>query len=403
MKSLLAALAAIAALALPSLAFAGGQTGIVVKVDVRSGLVAVVQAKGAVRLVHAHTAALRGLRPGSRVGFDAKRLRNDTYAAKGFTVRGAVRSVHLRGMIFAVDVKQSSFALSAHGAVLPLKLAKHARVLSTCTCLNVNSTDEVTLEFGAGGEVAAGAVTQVDPTTDAGAIDGTVSADAGGKVTVASGAYAITVLVPAWFDPSRLAVGEHVIAYFVRLPDGSYAIEAVASDGSVARADDPADEQGELQNINDQVGVDEQSDEQANDDQTDTQLVQNELADDEAAIADDLHELAQACSAHVDELKASGASADALAAATAECEQQLAQEEQQADQDLQECDQQLNEQVAGDPEAEQQLAADEQQSENDLEQSENEDEQDTADGSFDAGSSDSGASGSHSNVSTHHR
>jgi len=172
-KTRLAFVAAVAALALPSLAYAGGQSGVVAKVDVRSGLVAVAQGSGAVRLVHASASAACGLRPGSRVWFDAKRLGNGTYSTKTFTVSGWVRRVHVRGMIFAVDVKQASFALSAHGAVLPLRLAKQARVLSACTCLHTNSTDEVTLEFGAEGQVDAAAVTQIDPTTDAGAIDGT--------------------------------------------------------------------------------------------------------------------------------------------------------------------------------------------------------------------------------------
>ena len=133
-KSLLAALVAIVGLALPSLAFAGGQKGIVVKVNARSGLVAVAQAKGAVRLVHATTRDLRSVRPGSRIGFDATKLRNGTYSAKSIAVLGAVRRVHVRGMIFAVDAKHASFALTAHGAVLPLKLAKHARVLSRTSC-----------------------------------------------------------------------------------------------------------------------------------------------------------------------------------------------------------------------------------------------------------------------------
>jgi hypothetical protein len=384
-KPLLAALAAVAALALPSLAFAGGQTGITVKVDVRSGLVAVVDGKGAVSLLHAPASALQGLRPGRRVAFDAKKLRNGTYSVKTLAVAGAVRSVHVRGMIFAVDAKHASFALSAHGAVLPLKLAKHARVLSTCTCPHVNSTDDVTLKFGAAGQVDAAAVTQIDPTTDVGAIDGTVSADAGGKVTVTSGGYAITVLVPAWFDPSTLAIGEHVIAYFVRLPDGSYAISAVANDGSADQADDPADEEGDMENIDNQVDLDEQSDEQADNDQTGAQLAQNELAADQASISNELHELAQSCSAHVDNLKAAGASQDALAAATAGCQHELAAEAEQAHQDLQDCEQEIHAQLAGDPAALQQLAADEQQAESDLQTSEHQDEQDTADGSFDAG------------------
>jgi hypothetical protein len=275
-------------------------------------------------------------------------------------------------MIFAVDSKHASFALSAHGAVLPLKLAKHARVLSSssCGCPHVNSTDDVTVEFGAGGEVDAAAVTEIDPTTDAGAIDGTVSADAGGNVTVTSGGYAITVWVPAWFDPSRLAIGEHVIAYFVRRADGSYAIEAVANDGSVAEADSSAGEQGDIENCDNQVGDDEQSDEQVDGDQTDLELAQNELATDEAAISNDLHELAQECTAHVDELTAAGASDADVEAADAACDEQLATDEHQAGQDLQDCYQEVGEQIAGDPAAEQQLAADELQAEHDLQQSE---------------------------------
>ena len=387
MKSLVAGIAALAALALPSFALAAGQSGVVAKIDRSSGLVAVVSGKGVVSLVHAPPLALRSLRPGNRVGFVAKRLRNATFSTEAFTVAGAVRRVKVRGMVLSVDAKHASFALSAHGAVLPLKLAKRARVLSGCGCPSLHSTDEVTLEFGPNGQIDAAAVAQIDLTADAGAIDGIVSAEAGGTVTVTSAGSTITVGIPAWFDPSKLAIGEHVIAYFVRLPDGSYAIEAVASDGSVSEADDPSGEQGDVQNINDQVGADEQSGEQANGDQTDAQLVLAELADDEAAISNDLHEGAQACAAHVDELKTSGASAAELAAATAACQQTLAAEEQQANQDLQDCEQQVNEQVAGDSEALQELANEEQQTEADLQQSEQQDEQDTQDGSFDSSSS----------------
>jgi hypothetical protein len=401
-KLLLASLVLAAALALPSLALAGGQTGIVAKVDTRSGLVAVVGAKGAVSLVHSPTPALRGLRPGSRVSFEARQLRNGTFSATGFDKTGRVRSVHVGGVVFAVDPKHGSFALSAHGAVLPLRLAKHARVLASCTCPKLNSTVDVTLGFGAGGQVDAAASTQVDPTADAGAIDGTVAIDASGEVTVSSGMYAITLLVPAWFDPSKLAAGEHVIAYFLRLPSGEYAIEAVANDGSIAQADDPNGEQGDVQNVENQVGVDEQSGVQANDDQTDTELAQAELAADEAAIANDLHELLQACLAHVNELSASGASAADLAAAIADCHQQLVQLEEQAAQDLQHCEQQVSEQVAGDPEAEQQLAQDERQAEQDLQESENQDAEQAADGSFDSGAPASDNSGSGGTASVRH-
>jgi hypothetical protein len=386
-KSLVAAIAAVAALALPSLAFAGSQSGVVAKIDRSSGLVAVVQSKGAVALVHAPVSALHNLRPGSRVVFDAKRLRNATSSTRAFTVTGVVRRVKVRGMVVSLDAKHSSFALSAHGAVLPLTFTKHARKLSACGCPALNSTDEVTVEFGAAGQITASAVTQVDPTADVGAFDGVVSAEAGGTLTLASTGSTITVVIPAWFDPSKLAVGDHVIAYFVRRPDGSYAIEAVANNGSADEADDPSGEQGDVENIEHQCGVDEQSGEQASSDQTAAQLALAELAADEAAIENDLHEGAQECSAHVDKLKAAGATAAELATATATCVQTLAEAQHQANQDLQDCEQEVEEQVSGDAGALQELTNAEQQLEGDLQQSEQQDAQDTQDGTFDSGSS----------------
>jgi hypothetical protein len=78
MKARLAFMVALSALALPALAHAGGRSGVVAKVDVRSGLVAVAQGRGNVRLVHASASALRGLRPGSRVSFAQRaRARHD--------------------------------------------------------------------------------------------------------------------------------------------------------------------------------------------------------------------------------------------------------------------------------------------------------------------------------------
>lgn len=116
-------MAAVAAPALPSLAYPGGRSGIVAKVDVRSGLMAVAHGRGDLRLVYATASAARGL----RLWFDANAAPQGTDSAKTFTVRGWVRRVHIRGTISAVDVKQASFARSAHGALLPLKLSKHAR------------------------------------------------------------------------------------------------------------------------------------------------------------------------------------------------------------------------------------------------------------------------------------
>jgi hypothetical protein len=178
-----------------------------------------------------------------------------------------------------------------------------------------------------------------------------------------------------------------VIAYFVRRPDGSYAIEAVANNGSADEADDPSGEQGDVENIEHQCGVDEQSGEQASSDQTAAQLALAELAADEAAIENDLHEGAQECSAHVDKLKAAGATAAELATATAACVQTLAEAQHQANQDLQDCEQEVEEQVSGDAGALQELTNAEQQLEGDLQQSEQQDAQDTQDGTFESGSS----------------
>lgn len=376
MKRFVIALTGIAALALPSLALGGTERGVVVKVDRGARLVAVVNGQGTVTLVHAPATALGKLRPGNRVGFEAKKLRNTTVSTRNFAVTGNVRYAKVRGMVVSVNAKRSSFALSAHGAVLPLAFTKKARKLSSCGCPVRNSTDEVRIDFGATGETTAAAATQIDPTADVGAFDGVVSAETAKTLSLTSAGTSITVSIPAWFDPSKIAPGEHVLAYFVRRADGTYVIEAVARNGTADEADDPNADQGDVGNLDDQLDQDEQSEQTAGSDLTAAQLALAELADDEAAIELDLHEQAQECLAHVDELKTVGASSTDVAAAAADCAAKLAAAKLQAHEDLQACEQELEESLAGDPEAMQELTAGEQQVEGDLEQSEQEDTQD---------------------------
>jgi hypothetical protein len=358
----------------PALAQAAPSSGVVVKVDAASKLVAVVGGSGRVVLVHT-AQSLHGLRPGQRVSFDAKPLRNHTVATNAFKVSGKVRTVHVRGIALKASRKQ--LVLTAHGAVLNLALGRKLRVLSSVASgVKVGSTDDVTLSFDASGNEQAIGVQQIDPTADAGEIEGHVGAEGNGQLAVVSDGVTVTLHVPGWIDLAKLQPGEQILAYFVLRPDGSFALEAVAGDANEAQANDAQDEQGDVDALEQDVQNDEDQPQQNQNDDGDLQLAQAELQADTAGIIAQVHEVEQVCKDHVHALKGSGASATELAAASVECQRQLNDEAHQAQLELQAAIKDDGEQLASDPTALAQLQSEEQSLGQQLNQAEQTAEQD---------------------------
>jgi hypothetical protein len=378
------------------LAQAAPSSGVVVKVDAASKLVAVVEGQGHVVLVHAKQ-SLRGLRPGQQVSFDARPLRNHTVATDAFRLGGKVRTVHVRGI--ALQTTGRSLVLTAHGAVLKLALGRKLRTLSSAgSAVKAGSTDDVTVSFDAGGKEQATGVQQIDPTADAGEIEGTIGTEGNGQLTVVSNGVTLTLHLPGWIDLTKLQPGEQILAYFVRRPDGSFALEAVWADSNETQADDVQDEQGNVDNLEQDVQNDEDQPQQNQSDEGNAQVLLVEFKADVAGIVVQVHEVDQACHDHLHNLKSSGASGADLVAASVACQQALNQEKQHAQLELQAACSDENEQLASDPAALAQLQSDEQALGQELDQAEQTEEQglqaeEGADGIdvTESGSSDSGA------------
>src|ERR1700704_4877059 len=112
MKRLVIFLVVSAALLAPSAALA---SGVVLKVQRATHLVAVTNGKTKVSLVH--TAAK--LRVGQRVALTGRTLRNGTMAASSIRVIGRAKTVHFRGLL--LKKTGTRMVLSAGGAIISVR------------------------------------------------------------------------------------------------------------------------------------------------------------------------------------------------------------------------------------------------------------------------------------------
>src|SRR5882672_8798479 len=113
MKRLIVLVVAAAALLVPSAAFA---SGVVLKVQPASHLVAVASSRTHVALVH--TADASKLHVGQRVTVSSRKLGNGTLRASTIRVVGRAHVVRFRGLLLAKS--SSRFVVSAGGAVVTL-------------------------------------------------------------------------------------------------------------------------------------------------------------------------------------------------------------------------------------------------------------------------------------------
>jgi Cu/Ag efflux protein CusF len=237
MKRLILVLLAGAVLAAPGVAKA---SGVVLKVDRASKLVAVTRTANRVALVH--TGAR--VHVGQRVAMNARALRNGTFAATGVHVVGRTKHVRFRGMLLARS--HGRLVVSAGGAVISLRSAKRTTSSAGDSGPQPGSQVEVEAQVE-NDELETEDVTVVAPAAPGGSIEGHLTAIGTGTVTVTSEDMSLVLKVPAGIDLTKFKTGDEVLATFTQGPDGSLTLTQLAGDENAQEADD----QGEIENGDD--------------------------------------------------------------------------------------------------------------------------------------------------------
>ena len=229
MKRLVLFLIVAAALLAPSAALA---SGVVLKVQRATHLVAVTNGKTKVSLVH--TGAK--LRVGERVAVSGRTLRNGTLAASSVRVVGRARTVHFRGLV--LKKSGTRLVLSAGGAVISLNRGS-ARTTSSAgdSGPQPGSTVDVTATVRNDDELDEDNVTTVSADAPGGAIEGKLTIGTG-KITVVSEHMALVLNVPSTIDLSKFANGDEVLAKFTQGADGTLTLTALSGDDNAQEADD---------------------------------------------------------------------------------------------------------------------------------------------------------------------
>src|SRR4051812_15314809 len=230
MKRLAVLFVVAAALLAPSAAFA---SGVVLKVQRATHLVAIPRTNTKVALVHTNAAAR--LKVGQRVTMKTRTLRNGTLAASAIRVVGRAHKVHFRGLL----LKRSGarLVLSAGGAVIAMKRGA-ARTTSSAKddTPPVGTMVDVTATVNNDDELDEENLNPVDAAHPGGAIEGTLTIGTG-KVTVVSEHLALVLNVPTGFDMSKFANGDEVLAQFTQGADGLLTLTTLSSDENAEAAD----------------------------------------------------------------------------------------------------------------------------------------------------------------------
>jgi hypothetical protein len=226
---------AVAAFAVPGTAAA--RNGIVVKVDRPAALTAVAGAHGSVVLVHTKA----NVKLGQKVSFQAQQRANGTLASTGFRVVGVASRVHVRGVVLAH--RATGYVISAHGAVLPIRVLRRTSSASDTGVPPVGATVDVTAT------IADDTLDQEDAQpvlADArsGAIEGHLVTAPAGTIAVRSSGLTLVIAVPAGFVTSKFALGDEVLASFQRQADGSLVLTALAANDDDEQEDEGDDDHG---------------------------------------------------------------------------------------------------------------------------------------------------------------
>lgn len=230
MKRLILFLIVAAALLAPSAAFA---SGVVLKVQKASHLVAVTS--GATKVALVHTNAASRLHVGQRVSMTARTLRNGTLAASSVRVLGRSHVVRFRGLLLAKS--HTRFVVSAGGAVITVNRGTRSTSSANDTGPTPGSTVDVTATVGSTNELDDNSVTTVSADAPGGAIEGKLTLGTG-KVTIVSEHMALAINVPTGFDLSKFANGDEVLATFAQQADGTLLLTALSANGDAQEADD---------------------------------------------------------------------------------------------------------------------------------------------------------------------
>jgi hypothetical protein len=219
MKRLILLFVAAAALLAPSAALA---SGVVLKVQPASHLVAVTRTSTHVALVH--TSAK--LAVGERVAMTASTLRNGTLAASSMKVVGRVHTVKFRGLLLART--GSKLIVSAGGAVIALHRGGRATASALDSGPQPGSTVAITATVGTTGDLDEDAMTTVSPTAPGGQVEGQLLLGTG-TVTVTSEHLSLVLNVPAGLDITAFANGDDVLAVFSQASDGTLTLTSLSN------------------------------------------------------------------------------------------------------------------------------------------------------------------------------
>jgi hypothetical protein len=230
MKRLILLLALSAALLAPAGALA---SGVVLKVQPASHLVAVTRSATRVALVH--TSAAARLHVGQRVSLSARTLHNGTLSAASVRVLGRAHTVRFRGLLLAKS--RTNLVVSAGGAVISI----HRGTRSTSSARDggpqPGSQVAVQATVGADDELDADDVSVVTAMAPGGSIEGHLTLGTT-SVTVSSEHMTLVLNVPAGFALTSFANGDEVLATFVQQADGTLVLTQLSSDENAQRADD---------------------------------------------------------------------------------------------------------------------------------------------------------------------
>ena len=234
MKRLILLLALTAALLAPAGALA---SGVVLKVQPSSHLVAVTRSATHVALVH--TSAASRLHVGQRVSLTARTLRNGTLSAANVHVLGRAHTVHFRGML--LKRTRTTMIVSAGGAVLTIHRASRSTSSARDTGPPTGSQVAVTATVGTNDELDEDNVSVVTTSAPGGQIEGHLTLGTG-TVTVSSEHMTLVLKVPTGFDLTKFATGDEVLATFTQQTDGSLVLSALSGDENAQQADDQSND-----------------------------------------------------------------------------------------------------------------------------------------------------------------
>lgn len=227
MKRLIVLLVTAVALLAPSAALA---SGVVLKVQRATHLVAVARTPSSVALVH--TSAR--LAVGQRIAFQGRTLRNGTMAASSIQVLGRAQKVTFRGLVLSRS--SSRLLVSAGGAVIALHRGARTTASAADSGPRPGTTIQVTATVGRTGELDEDDATTVSPATPGGRIEGTLTLGTG-TITVTSEHMSLVLKVPAGLDLTGFVIGGEVLATFTQGADGSLTLTALSADGNAQEAD----------------------------------------------------------------------------------------------------------------------------------------------------------------------